>query len=91
MELQTRSVSKIYDKGKIKALDNFTMDFEGHGIYRLLGPNGAGKSTFMNILTANLKKADSSEIIWNGTDIRKAGKGYHGILGYMPRRTEPLR
>ena len=84
MELQTRSVSKIYDKGKIKALDNFTMDFEP-GIYGLLGPNGAGKSTFMNILTANLK-ADSGEIIWNGTDIRKAGKGYRSILGYMPQQ-----
>ncbi len=84
MELQTRSVSKIYDKGKIKALDNFTMDFEP-GIYGLLGPNGAGKSTFMNILTANLK-ADSGDILWNGTDIRKAGKSYRSVLGYMPQQ-----
>ncbi len=84
MELKTRSLTKQYDKGKTKALDEFTMDFKP-GIYGLLGPNGAGKSTFMNILTANLR-ADSGTVTWNGEDIRKAGKKYRSILGYMPQQ-----
>ena len=84
MELQTDSVTKLYDKGKVKALDGFTMKFTP-GIYGLLGPNGAGKSTFMNILTANLN-ADSGQVLWNGDDILKAGKAYRSVLGYMPQQ-----
>ena len=84
MELQTDSVTKLYDKGKVKALDGFTMKFTP-GIYGLLGPNGAGKSTFMNILTANLN-ADSGQVLWNGDDILKAGRSYRSCLGYMPQQ-----
>lgn len=84
MELQTDSVTKLYDKGKVKALDGFTMKFTP-GIYGLLGPNGAGKSTFMNILTANLN-ADSGQVLWNGDDILKVGKAYRSVLGYMPQQ-----
>lgn len=84
MELKTEGLTKLYDKGKTRALDGFTMDFTP-GIYGLLGPNGAGKSTFMNILTGNLN-ADKGKVLWNGNEILKAGKSYRSILGYMPQQ-----
>lgn len=55
------------------------------GVYGLLGPNGAGKSTLMNIITDNLN-ADSGEVLYDGEEIKKLGKDYRTILGYMPQQ-----
>lgn len=55
------------------------------GVYGLLGPNGAGKSTLMNIITDNLN-ADSGEVLYDGEEIKKLGKDYRTVLGYMPQQ-----
>ena len=83
MELQIKNVSKSYGKSK-RALDNFTLTLTP-GVYGLLGANGAGKSTLMNILTDNLS-ADKGEILWNGENIKRLGKKYRSIIGYMPQQ-----
>lgn len=82
-ELEIKNVNKTYKKGTVKALDNFSMTLSS-GVYGLLGPNGAGKSTLMNIITDNLN-ADSGEILYNGENIKKLGKNYRSVLGYMPQ------
>ena len=57
----------------------------GAGVYGLLGPNGAGKSTLMSILVGNLEQT-AGVVYCDGADIRKMGKEYRKLLGYMPQQ-----
>jgi ABC-type multidrug transport system ATPase subunit len=84
--LQLKNINKHY--GMTHALKNFSFTFH-NGVYALLGPNGAGKSTLMNLITDNLKPdKDGGMILWNGNEIRKLGKDYRKILGFMPQQQE---
>lgn len=85
-KLEIKNISKTYKKGTVKALDNFSVTLTS-GVYGLLGPNGAGKSTLMNIITDNLN-SDSGKVLYDGEDIKKLGKGYRSVLGYMPQQQE---
>lgn len=82
--LEIKNISKTYKKGTVKALDDFSVTLTP-GVYGLLGPNGAGKSTLMNIITDNLN-SDSGEVLYDGEDIKKLGKDYRTVLGYMPQQ-----
>ncbi len=82
--LEIQNISKTYKKGTVKALDNFSVTLTS-GVYGLLGPNGAGKSTLMNIITDNLH-SDRGEVLYDGEDIKKLGKNYRTVLGYMPQQ-----
>lgn len=82
--LEINNICKTYKKGSIKALDDFSVTLTS-GVYGLLGPNGAGKSTLMNIITDNLN-SDSGEVLYDGKDIKKLGKDYRSVLGYMPQQ-----
>ena len=82
--LEIQNISKTYKKGTVKALDGFSVTLTS-GVYGLLGPNGAGKSTLMNIITDNLN-ADRGEVFYDGEDIKKLGKNYRTVLGYMPQQ-----
>ncbi|MDE7424525.1 MAG: ABC transporter ATP-binding protein [Lachnospiraceae bacterium] len=84
VELKIEHLSKSYDRGKKKALEDFSVNLTP-GIYALLGPNGAGKSTLMNILTDSLR-ADKGTVYYNGEDILKLGSAYREVLGYMPQQ-----
>ena len=83
-KLEIKNISKTYKKGTVKALDDFSVTLTP-GVYSLLGPNGAGKSTLMNIITDNLN-ADSGEVLYDGENIKKLGKDYRSVLGYMPQQ-----
>lgn len=82
--LEIKNISKTYKKGTVKALDNFSVTLTS-GVYGLLGPNGAGKSTLMNIITDNLN-SDSGEVLYDGGNIKRLGKSYRSVLGYMPQQ-----
>ena len=83
-KLEINNISKTYKKGTVKALDDFSVTLTP-GVYGLLGPNGAGKSTLMNIISDNLN-ADSGEVLYDGENIKKLGKDYRSVLGYMPQQ-----
>ena len=83
-KLEIKGITKVYKKGAVKALDNFSVTLTP-GVYGLLGPNGAGKSTLMNIITDNLN-ADGGEVVYGGENIKKPGKDYRAVLGYMPQQ-----
>ena len=82
--LEIQNISKTYKKGTVKALDGFSVTLTS-GVYGLLGPNGAGKSTLMNIITDNLN-SDNGGVLYDGEDIKKLGKNYRTVLGYMPQQ-----
>ena len=83
-KLEVKGITKVYKKGAVKALDGFTVTLTT-GVYGLLGPNGAGKSTLMNIITDNLN-SDKGEVLYDGENIKKLGKNYRSVLGYMPQQ-----
>lgn len=84
MRLEIKNLCKTYKKGVVKALGDFSVTLTP-GVYGLPGPNGAGKSTLMNIITDNLN-ADSGEVLYDGEEIKKLGKDYRTVLGYMPQQ-----
>lgn len=83
-KLEIKNISKTYKKGTVKALDDFSVTLTP-SVYGLLGPNGAGKSTLMNIITDNLN-SDSGKVLYNDEDIKKLGKNYGTVMGYMPQQ-----
>ena len=55
-----------------------------NGVYGLLGENGAGKTTLMRMICGILKP-DRGSVCCDGMDIRRMGKEYRGLLGYLPQ------
>lgn len=84
MELALQHITKTYQRGKVRALQDFSAIFTP-GVYGLLGANGAGKSTLMNIITGNLAP-DSGTMLWNGAPVRGDESAYLARLGYMPQQ-----
>lgn len=82
MELKIDNISKSY--GRKLALNKFSSVMT-QGVYGVLGPNGAGKTTLMNILTDNIEPSNGV-VYYEGMDIRKLGKDFRNILGYMPQQ-----
>jgi len=48
--IESRSLTKHYSRGRIKALTDFNIEVEQGKIFSLLGPNGAGKTTFIKLI-----------------------------------------
>ncbi|GAB4364300.1 MAG: ABC transporter ATP-binding protein [Calditrichia bacterium] len=48
--IETWELTKYYSGGKVKALEDFSLQVEKGKIFSLLGPNGAGKTTLIKIL-----------------------------------------
>lgn len=82
MKLKIDHLTKKY--GDLYALNDVSMELDD-GVYGLLGPNGAGKSTLMNILVGSLEQTEGT-VFCDGDDIRKMGKEYRSLLGYMPQQ-----
>ena len=55
-----------------------------NGVYGLLGENGAGKTTLMRMICGILRP-DRGSVCCDGMDIRRMGKEYRGLLGYLPQ------
>ena len=64
--LQIRSLSAAY--GKVKALNDISLDVERGEIVGVIGPNGAGKSTLIKVLSGVLGHS-SGEVLINGKDV----------------------
>ncbi len=77
------NITKTYDKGSIKALDNVSLSVNEGELFGLIGADGAGKTTLFRILTT-LLVADSGTATVAGLDVVKNLKDIRQIVGYMP-------
>lgn len=76
--ISVNSISKSF--GKIKALDNISLEVKPGSITALLGPNGAGKTTLVRILTT-LLKPDSGTAFVAGYDVVKDSNHLRSVIG----------
>ncbi|MGI5839480.1 MAG: ABC transporter ATP-binding protein [bacterium] len=80
-------VSKSYNKGAIKAVDDLTLTARDGEIFGFLGPNGAGKTTTIKMMVGLLRR-DSGEIRINGRDIEKEPILVKESISYVPDNPE---
>ena len=84
-KLNKKQMQESHTKNPKKtAVDHLTLTAKSGEIYGLLGPNGAGKTTLMRMICGILKP-DRGSVCCDGMDIRRMGKEYRGLLGYLPQ------
>ena len=78
--IELDSLSKKF--GKVKAVDNISLQINEGEIFGFLGPNGAGKSTTMMILTTLLKPTSGKALV-GGFNVLSQAKKIRQIIGYV--------
>jgi len=78
--VEAHNLVKTYDKGKVRALDELSLDVEAGTVLGILGPNGAGKTTTVRIL-ATLLRPDSGQAKVAGIDVLKEPDEVRKVIG----------
>lgn len=86
MNIEIKNLTKIYPRGKKKALDGVNITI-GEGIFGLIGRNGAGKTTLMRIV-ATIMDATDGEIFFDGKALNLYKDEFRSSLGYLPQSTK---
>lgn len=81
--ISIENITKTYEKGTVKALDNVTFNVNAGELFGLIGADGAGKTTLFRLLTT-LLIPDSGRATVAGFDIVNDFKEIRKIVGYMP-------
>ncbi len=81
--IELNQVSKSYNKGKVKAVDDLNLVVNPGEIFGFLGPNGAGKTTTIKMIVG-LLKPDTGTIAVNGLDTQKDSLKCKSITTYVP-------
>lgn len=82
--ISLKNVSRHF--GKLKAVDNLTLEVGSGEIFGLLGPNGAGKTTTINLITGLLRR-DSGELHVLSFDPQIQPKPVRQRIGLVPQET----
>ncbi|MCL5676641.1 MAG: ABC transporter ATP-binding protein [Firmicutes bacterium] len=85
--IELSHVSKSYDKGMKKAVDDLTLEVRPGEIFGFLGPNGAGKTTTVKMLVG-LLRADQGRVIVNGIDVARQPLEAKRQVGFVPDTPE---
>jgi ABC-2 type transport system ATP-binding protein len=83
MSITIQNISKSYNKGKVQALQDISLEVKKGELFGLIGPDGAGKTTLFRILTT-LLFADSGKASVMGKDVVQDYKYIRNNVGYMP-------
>ena len=86
MKIEIKNLTKIYPRGKKKALNGVNIEI-GQGIFGLIGRNGAGKTTLMRIV-ATIMDATDGEIYFDGKELKANKDEFRSSLGYLPQSTK---
>jgi ABC-2 type transport system ATP-binding protein len=81
--IELTHVSKSYNRGKIKAVDDLTLTVRPGEIFGFLGPNGAGKTTTIKMIVG-LLRPDSGCIKVEGLDVAADGLRAKQLTTYVP-------
>ncbi len=81
--IEIKHVSKSYNKGKVKAVNDLDLTVKPGEIFGFLGPNGAGKTTTLKMIVG-LLRPDSGTILINGLDTRTQDLACKRITTYVP-------
>ena len=81
--LSIKNVSKSYSKGKVKAVDDISIEVLPGEIFGFLGPNGAGKTTTIKMI-AGILPIDQGKITIAGHDIEKDPIQAKKSMGFVP-------
>jgi len=79
--LNINGISKNY--GKVKALNNLSLQINKGEVFGILGPNGSGKTTTLGIILEVLN-SDSGSFTWNGETPSKYSRKKIGSLLETP-------
>lgn len=85
--LKLNGLSKSYNKGLIKAVDNISLDIRPGEIFGFLGPNGAGKTTTLKMIVG-LLKPDSGNVVLGDIDAWKEPLKAKSMISYVPDNPE---
>ncbi|MFZ5990121.1 MAG: ABC transporter ATP-binding protein [Bacillota bacterium] len=81
--LEIKNLSKSYNKGSIKAVDDLSLNVKPGEIFGFLGPNGAGKTTTIKMIVG-LLNPDSGSITIKGFDNQKQTLEAKRRIAYVP-------
>ncbi len=81
--IEFANVSKSYNKGKVKAVDELTLTVNSGEIFGFLGPNGAGKTTTIKMVVG-LLRADAGTVKVNGLDVQAEPLRAKSMTTYVP-------
>jgi putative ABC transport system ATP-binding protein len=68
--IEMRGVVKVFENGRLRALDGVDLDVQAGEFVAVAGPSGCGKSTLLHLVAA-LERPDGGTIIVNGEDLGK--------------------
>lgn len=90
--IHTINLSKHYNKGEIRAVDDLTLEVKEGETFGLLGPNGAGKTTTVNLLNCIIKPTSGTASVMGYDIIRESMnvKRVTGLLAESPGLFEKL-
>ena len=66
--IKTKDIKKSF--GSLEVLKGISLEVKKGEIVSIIGPSGAGKTTLLQIM-GTLDKADSGELLIDGTDVSK--------------------
>jgi ABC-2 type transport system ATP-binding protein len=81
--INIKELSKSYNKGEVKAVDNLNLHVRPGEIFGFLGPNGAGKTTTIKMIVG-LLNPDIGSIAIKGFDNQKQPLEAKRNIGYVP-------
>ena len=81
--IELTHVSKSYNRGKVKAVDDLTLSVRPGEIFGFLGPNGAGKTTTIKMIVG-LLRPDAGTIAVEGHDVGKEPLKAKQVTTYVP-------
>ncbi len=81
--IDLQHVTKSYNRGAVKAVDDLCLTVQPGEIFGFLGPNGAGKTTTIKMIVG-LLKPDAGHILLEGRDNQADPLGCKAITTYVP-------
>ena len=85
--IEIANLSKSYNKGKVKAVDDLNLTVNNGEIFGFLGPNGAGKTTTIKMMVG-LLKPDSGSVTINGHSITENPLTVKRAISFVPDSPE---